>query len=145
MTELMKFARHTRPPAKRSHIILRSRFVRRAVSIVLLAGGVILCPGEHTNVCAQGQPSSQKPSDGLTLSVAMDIALRSNPLIKATSSGRELADAQLDEARAGRFPLLQLGQSFTTSNNPVFVFGSLLEQSRFGPQNFDSQFLNNPG
>lgn len=112
--------------------------------MVLFAACVQLCPGTLNNVRAQGQPSSQTPSDGLTLSGAIDIALRSNPLIRVTSSGRELAEAQLSEARAGRFPILQLGQSFATSNNPVFVFGSLLEQGRFGPQNFDPHFLNNP-
>jgi outer membrane protein len=112
--------------------------------MVLLAAVVQLYPGQLTNVRAQGQPSSQTPSDGLTLSVAIEIALRSNPLIKVTSSGREMADAQLGEARASRFPLLQLGETFIRSNNPVFVFGSLLEQGRFGPQNFDPQFLNDP-
>jgi outer membrane protein len=144
MIMLTKSARRTRFPAKRRRVILRSSFVRSAVSMVLLTACVQLCPGKLTNVRAQGQPSWQTPSDGLTLSGAIDIALRSNPLIKVTSSGRELADAQLSEARAGRFPLLQLGHSFARSNNPVFVFGSLLEQGRFGPQNFDPQFLNNP-
>jgi outer membrane protein len=124
--------------------VLRRRFVRSIVWMVLLTACVQLWPGKLINVCAQRQPSSQTPSDGLTLAVAIDIALRSNPLIKVTSSGRELADAQLGEARASRLPLLQLGQSFVRSNNPVFVFGSLLEQGRFGPQNFDPQFLNNP-
>ena len=33
---------------------------------------------------------------------------------------------------------------FTRGNNPVFVFGSLLEQARFGPQNFQISSLNNP-
>jgi outer membrane protein TolC len=32
----------------------------------------------------------------------------------------------------------------TTSNNPVFVFGSLLEQGRFGVNNFELSSLNNP-
>jgi outer membrane protein TolC len=80
----------------------------------------------------------------LTLPLAVEIALRRNPIIRAARSGRELADAQLGLARAGRFPLFQLGETFTESNNPVFVFGSLLEQGRFGPQNFDPRLLNNP-
>jgi outer membrane protein TolC len=95
-------------------------------------------------VNANTDPSPQTASDELSLPRAVEIALRSNPLIRATSSGRELADAQLSEARAGRFPLLQLGETMVRSNNPVFVFGSLLEQGRFGPQNFDPLFLNNP-
>lgn len=112
--------------------------------MLLLAGGLQLCPRAIIDVRAQGQSSKQAGSDGLTLLGAVEIALRRNPMIKSASSGREMADAQLSEAYAGRFPLLQLGQSFVTSNNPVFVFGSLLEQGRFGPQNFDPQFLNNP-
>ena len=96
-------------------------------------------------VGAQVGPPPQTASNELSLQRAIEIALRSNPLIQVTSSGREMADAQLSEARAGRFPLLQLGETVVGSNNPVFVFGSLLEQGRFGPQNFDPHFLNNPG
>ena len=80
----------------------------------------------------------------LTLSSAVDKALKNNPLIRMTLSGREIADAQLREARAGWFPLLQFSETFTRGNNPVFVFGSLLEQARFGPQNFQISALNNP-
>ncbi len=80
----------------------------------------------------------------LTLSQAVEIALARNPLTRATAAGRELADAQLSAARATRWPLLQASESVTTSNNPVFVFGSLLEQGRFGPNNFLVNSLNNP-
>lgn len=80
----------------------------------------------------------------LTLSQAVDVALHTNPLTRTTVAGRELADSQLREARAGRWPLLQASETFTTSNNPVFVFGSLLEQGRFGPNNFDITSLNHP-
>lgn len=80
----------------------------------------------------------------LTLQLAVEIALRTNPLVRATVSGRELADAQLGEARAGRLPLLQFSESYANSNNPVFAFGTLLEQGRFGPQNFDPRLLNAP-
>ena len=80
----------------------------------------------------------------LTLSMAVDKALKNNPLIRITLSGREIADAQLREMWAGWFPLLQFGETFSRGNNPVFVFGSLLEQARFSQQNFQLSELNNP-
>ncbi len=86
---------------------------------------------------------SEEP-EALTLSSAIDRALKNNPLIRITLSGREIADAQLREARAGWRPLLQFSETFIRGNNPVFVFGSLLEQARFGPQNFQISALNNP-
>jgi outer membrane protein len=90
--------------------------------------------------------AGQSPAAGevLTLTAAVDIALRHNPLVQATSSGGQIAAAQLSEAQAGRWPLLQFSETFTNGNNPVFVFGSLLEQRRFGPQNFEINSLNNP-
>ncbi len=94
-----------------------------------------------------GQPAAvraQTASEGLTLPIAVDLALRTNPLARATNIGREIADAQLAEAKAGRWPSLQVSEQFTRSNNPVFVFGSLLEQGRFTAQNFDLRSLNNP-
>jgi outer membrane protein len=80
----------------------------------------------------------------LSISEAVEIALARNPLTRATAAGRQLADAQLAAARATRWPMFQVSESWTTSNNPVFVFGSLLEQGRFGPQNFLINSLNNP-
>lgn len=83
-------------------------------------------------------------TDALTLEAAVDKALKDNPLIRMTRAGLKIAEAQLREARAGWFPLLQFSETFTRSNNPVFVFGSLLEQGRFGPSNFQISSLNNP-
>jgi outer membrane protein TolC len=83
-------------------------------------------------------------SDGLTLPLAVEMALRTNPLTRVTAAGREIADAQLQEARAGRMPQVQLSETFSNGNNPVFVFGSLLEQGRFAQQNFNLPLLNNP-
>src|SRR5687768_1086886 len=57
----------------------------------------------------------------LTLPIAVEIALRTNPMVRATSSGRLIADAQLSEARAGMYPQLQVSETVTRSNNPVFV------------------------
>jgi outer membrane protein len=80
----------------------------------------------------------------LSVSQAVEIALARNPLTRATAAGRALADARLSAARATRMPIFQASEFVTTSNNPVFVFGSLLEQGRFGPNNFLIDSLNNP-
>jgi outer membrane protein TolC len=89
-------------------------------------------------------PSYAEEPVTLTLSAAVDKALKNNPLVRITLLGREIADTQIREARAGWFPLLQFSETFTRGNNPVFVFGSLLEQARFGPQNFQISPLNDP-
>ena len=88
--------------------------------------------------------AQSQSNETLTLSQAVDIALAKNPLTRVAAGGRQLADAQLSAARAGRWPLLQASEGVTTSNNPVFVFGSLLEQGRFGANNFLLSSLNNP-
>jgi outer membrane protein len=90
-------------------------------------------------------PKLTENVEPLSLPLAVDLAIRHHPLIRAVVSGRQMVDAQLNEAQAGHWPLFQFSEVFTRSNNPVFVFGSLLEQSRFGPQNFNLDSLNNPG
>src|SRR5215216_387032 len=114
----------------------KNRVVASSLSIVLLSA----CFGPP-KILAQ---VNSIPSDGLTLVDAVEIALRRNPLTRATSAGRELADAELSEARSGRLPSLVSAGSFTRSNNPVFVFGTLLEQGQFGPENFAIDSLNHP-
>ncbi|MBI3949997.1 MAG: TolC family protein [Acidobacteria bacterium] len=124
-------------------------FIRRILTVILAVGCFQATVSQFLFVNAQTGPPAPPTGqtegrEGLTLPLAVDIALRTNPIIRATASGREMADAQLDEARAARLPLVQFSETFTNSNNPVFVFGSLLEQGRFGPQNFDPRFLNSP-
>ena len=115
--------------------------VKRAAAILLIAACFGSQPGLAQSPLHGPAPGGE---EALTLALAVEIALRANPLVRATASGREMADAQMSEARAGRYPFLQISETFTRSNNPVFVFGSLLEQGRFGPQNFELPFLNNP-
>ena len=81
----------------------------------------------------------------ITLESAVDKALSKNPEIDLTVSNVRAAEARMKEAKTGKKPLIDFSQSFTTSNNPVFVFGSLLEQGRFSVSNFAIDSLNNPG
>lgn len=93
---------------------------------------------------AQDRQGVGPNATALTLPLAVEIALQSNPLARATSAGRDVAAAQTEEARAGRMPFVQVSETLTAGNNPVFVFGSLLEQGRFRQSNFDLNALNNP-
>ncbi len=98
-----------------------------------------------SDALAQNPPvAGREGPPGLRLSEAVNLALQKNPLVRATRPVRELADARLREAQYGRLPILQFTETFTRSNNPVFVFGTLLEQHRFTAQNFDVDFLNHP-
>jgi len=115
---------------------------------VLLAGFLVFYldvqAGQTILAQSSPPPPAGEKSEDLTLPAAVELALQSNPRVKAVLSNREMMDAQVREARAGWWPLLQFSETFTRSNNPVFVFGSLLEQSRFGPENFAVDSLNNP-
>jgi len=83
--------------------------------------------------------------EGLDLSDAVQRALAQNPLLQATAAGKSAASAGLQEAKSGRLPSLEFSETYSHSNNPVFVFGTLLEQGRFSANNFDPSYLNNPG
>lgn len=86
----------------------------------------------------------QRVEEPLTLRAAVDEALSRNPAIAASAARARAAEARLGEARAMRLPRVDATESAMRSNNPVFVFGSLLEQGRFAPQHFDPAFLNDP-
>jgi outer membrane protein len=83
-------------------------------------------------------------ASALTLSEAVEEALTRNPAIVSADARQRTAAARETEARAARFPRLDITESATRGNNPVFVFGSLLEQGRFAARHFDPAFLNAP-
>jgi outer membrane protein len=85
--------------------------------------------------------AAQEP---LSLRQAVDLALRSNPLAAAAEAGEREAEARLRQARSAYLPRLNFSESFQRSNNPVFVFGSLLTQHQFTAANFDLGPLNRP-
>ena len=82
--------------------------------------------------------------DPLSLREAVRLALRENKAIAAANAGTRAAAARIDEARAGRLPKVNYSESFARSDNPVFVFSSLLTQHQFGIENFNIGPLNRP-
>jgi outer membrane protein TolC len=95
--------------------------------ILILAGGLPLAAQE-----------------ALSLRQAIELALQSHPLAAAAAAGEREAEARVRQARSAYLPRLSFSESFQRSNNPVFVFSSLLTQHQFTAANFDLEPLNRP-
>ena len=83
--------------------------------------------------------------DPLSLRDAVRLAIRENKAIAATAAGIEASQARIREARSGRLPKVNYSESFARSDNPVFVFSSLLTQHQFGAEDFNEGFGADPG
>jgi outer membrane protein len=82
--------------------------------------------------------------DPLSLRDAVQLALRENKAIAGVDAAARASAARIDEARSGRLPKLNYSESFVRSDNPVFVFSSLLTQHHFTVENFNIGPLNRP-
>lgn len=82
--------------------------------------------------------------DPLTLRDAVRLALEENKGIAVADAGLRASAERIAQARAGTLPKINYSQSFTRSDNPVFVFSSLLAQHEFSAANFDIGTLNRP-
>lgn len=80
----------------------------------------------------------------LSLRDAASRALNESPRMAQARAGEAIAGARATQARSAWLPEISVSETVSRGNNPVFVFGSLLEQGRFGAANFDPAFLNEP-
>lgn len=85
--------------------------------------------------------SGQQP---LALQDAVRRALDQNPTIEAAEAGQKQAEQGIAQAKSGYLPRVNYSESYQRSNNPVFVFSSLLSQNEFTEQNFEVESLNQP-
>src|SRR5215469_9516723 len=105
-------------------------------------------------VCLNASPAEQMPGGSgpatpgparvLVLSDAVAIALKNNPAVGAADAYAEAVRQGIKTAQSDRYPHLDFSYSFTRSNNPVYVFGTLLTQGKFQAENFQLSFLNGP-
>src|SRR5512136_832751 len=82
--------------------------------------------------------------DKITLDQAVARALENNPELAIDQPALEAARSESEAARAGYLPRVDFEQSFLSSNNPVYVFGTLLTQRKFTAANFALPSLNSP-
>ncbi|HEV2200102.1 MAG TPA: TolC family protein [Bryobacteraceae bacterium] len=71
-------------------------------------------------------------------------ALAGNKSITAASASNDAAAARITQAKSGLLPKVNYSEAWTRSDNPVFVFSSLLTQHQFGEPNFQVGPLNRP-
>ena len=81
----------------------------------------------------------------LSLGDAVKTALEKHPSLAVAAAQIDAAGSRIEQARAAKGPRVSWMESFQSSNNPVFAFGSLLNQRRFAESNFRIDSLNNPG
>jgi outer membrane protein len=103
------------------------RHTRLAVALVALAS-------------AQGA-YAQAP---LTLTEAVARARAEGAEARLSASTARAPDTRVTEARAGFLPRVDATESWTRGNQPVYVFGSLLNQRHFSEANFAIDALNRP-
>ncbi|MFN8006173.1 MAG: TolC family protein [Terriglobia bacterium] len=111
-------------------------FALTLARLLLLVG--ILC-GIHI-LPAMGQEQKEP----LTLEEAVARALGGSSLVKAAGLDVEVAEIRSRSIVSNYLPKVNFDYSFTQGNNPVYVFGSLLNQRRFTAADFALDRLNYP-
>jgi outer membrane protein TolC len=93
-------------------------------------------------VLVAASPAAAQPA--LTLADAIGRARLQAPDANASAAGAREAAQQVTQARAAFLPRVDLTESWQRSDQPVFVFSSLLSQRRFTTANFAIDALNHP-
>ncbi|MBI5895209.1 MAG: TolC family protein [Desulfobacterales bacterium] len=86
---------------------------------------------------AEGRPP-------LSLAEAIDTALRFNPNIHAARHQVEAAVAQTTQARSGLLPQVDLSETYSKTNSPLWAFGTRLNQGVITTEDFSPDRLNDP-
>ncbi len=80
----------------------------------------------------------------ITLSDAIQLAVKNNRQLQAARQGTEAALSGVGQARGAFFPRLDVIEGFTYSDKPTLVFSNLLDQASFKQTNFAVSSLNQP-
>jgi len=89
-------------------------------------------------------PSFAGAQERLTLSQAVASAVERSATVRAAAAARDRASADVDVQHAALLPHLSLSEAWMRSNQPVFVFGSLLNARQFASADFAVDRLNHP-
>ncbi|MFC1826119.1 TolC family protein [Thermodesulfobacteriota bacterium] len=99
-----------------------------------------LCSLVLTTAAAQSEPLPE----ALSLSEAIQIALQRNPKIKAAQFQMESVGYKVIEARSGFLPQIYFSEAFNRTTNPMWAFGTKLNQEIITQKDFEPARLNDP-
>ncbi|MDF1590653.1 MAG: TolC family protein [Desulfobacterales bacterium] len=108
------------------------------ICLSLCMGIFLLCSSALNSF---GQFPSSTP---LTLTEAIQNAVAKNPKISAAGFQVESSDAQITQARSGLLPQIYFSEGYNHTTNPMWAFGTKLNQEQITRQDFDPARLNDP-
>jgi outer membrane protein len=83
-------------------------------------------------------------AETLTLDQAIDIALRSNPGLKAADAQVEVAEAGVLKSASGFLPKVTVSETWSRTDSPLMALGTKLNQEIVTPADFDPAVMNRP-
>jgi outer membrane protein TolC len=111
-------------------------------SLAIFSLTFFLFPNHVRETLAQGKEEAAQQA--LSLRDAVAVGLQKNPRILAVKAQVEASDARVGQARSGLFPQVEVSESYSRTNNPMWAFGTKLNQERITSEDFDPQNLNHP-
>lgn len=89
-------------------------------------------------------PALSAGAASLSLNEAIQEAIRQNPQTAASLAVIEQAEQQVQQARSGYHPQVYLSETLSNTNNPMWAFGTKLNQERITQEDFVPDRLNHP-
>ena len=84
------------------------------------------------------------PSEPLTMAEAIQIAVNQNPQVKAADFQVRAVESNSIQARSGFYPQIDFSETFNRTTNPMWAFGTKLNQGIISQEDFDPVRLNDP-
>ncbi len=109
--------------------------------LVLIIGCVFLFYPTFSGAAEDQSGPSPEP---LSMTEALRIAEKQNPEIKAAHFQVEASKSNSTKALSGFYPQVNFSETFNRTTNPMYAFGTKLNQEVITQADFDPQRLNNP-
>jgi outer membrane protein TolC len=116
-----------------THATLKPWWVMLTGMLFILNASAVLAQDQETPATRQ-----------LSLSAAMATALTHNPQVTAVREGLTAAEAQINTVRGGLFPRLDVSETYNRTTNPMWAFGTKLNQGDIAQSDFAPAELNDP-
>lgn len=110
------------------------------IKLLIIISLYLLLSVTQTLLAAQ----TEIPDTPLSLQEAIKIGVTKNPKITAVQSRVDASEARISQARSGFFPRVDVSESFNRTTNPMWAFGTKLNQEVITLEDFDPAKLNDP-